>query len=156
MAKTEPPGRLRSSTGSPYERRGELLSQFSLHALALSGSLRDLFSTREGEPWGRARTLAFVGSSHFSLAAPGLTYEPLYVSYFADVAQRRVSGLFATPDPFRLNQSPLGAVHLPQAPTSVGRLRRRRGLSVAQVRWRFRRLSPIPGPSRWSSRNPKL
>jgi len=37
----------------------------------------------------------------------------------ADVARRRVSGLFATPDSFRLNQSPLGAIHLPQAPTTV-------------------------------------
>jgi len=33
----------------------------------------------------------------------------------ADVAQRRVSGLFATPDSFRLNQNPLGAV-LPPLP----------------------------------------
>jgi len=28
--------------------------------------------------------------------------------------------MLATPDSFRLNQSPLGAIHLPQAPTSVG------------------------------------
>jgi len=44
----------------------------------------------------------------------------------ADVAQRRVSGLFATPELFRLTQSPLGAIRLPQAPTSVGHLRCRR------------------------------
>lgn len=34
---------------------------------------------------------------------------------FAAVAQRRVFGLFATPDLFRPNQSPLGAGLLPQA-----------------------------------------
>jgi len=27
--------------------------------------------------------------------------------------------MLATPDSFRLNQSPLGAIHLPQAPTTV-------------------------------------
>jgi len=62
--------------------------------------------------------------------------------------------MLATPDPFRLDQNPLGANHLPQAPMSVDRLRHRRGLSLAQVRWQFPRLSPIPGPSRSSSRNP--
>jgi len=37
----------------------------------------------------------------------------------ADIAQRRVFGLFATPDMFGPNQSPLSAVHLPQALVSV-------------------------------------
>jgi len=41
--------------------------------------------------------------------------------------------MFATPDSFRLNQSPLGAVHLPQAPTSVGHTPSPEGLSLAQV-----------------------
>jgi len=135
MARVEPPGRLRSSTGSPYERRDDC-SRNLLTRVSLTGLLRGLFSARRGDTWGRAQALAFIASSHFSLAAPGPTYEPLYV-HVADVAQRRVSGLFATPDPFRLSQSPLGAFHLPQAPTSVDRLRHRRGLSLAWAGWRF-------------------
>jgi len=51
----------------------------------------------------------------------------------ADVARWRVSGLFATPDSFRLNQSPLGAGLLPQAPTSVGHTPFPGGLSLAQA-----------------------
>jgi len=62
----------------------------------------------------------------------------------ADVARRRVSGLFATPDSFRLNQSPLGAYHLPQAPTTVAHTSSPKGLSIARVGWDFPRLSPIP------------
>jgi len=46
--------------------------------------------------------------------------------FFADVARQRVLGLFATPGSFRLNQSPLGAIHQPQAPTVVDTLRYRR------------------------------
>jgi len=38
---------------------------------------------------------------------------------YADIARQRVFGLFATPVSFRLTQSPLGAYHLPQAPTTV-------------------------------------
>jgi hypothetical protein len=76
--------------------------------------------------------------------------------YIAAVAQRRVYGLFATPVPFRLTQSPLGAVLLPQALTSVDPPRRQGELSLAKVWWVFPRLSPIPVPSRSSSRNPKL
>jgi len=38
----------------------------------------------------------------------------------ASAAWRRVYGLLATPDSFGLNQSPLGAIHLPQAPRTVG------------------------------------
>jgi hypothetical protein len=37
----------------------------------------------------------------------------------ADIARRRDSGMLETPDSSRPNQSPLGAIHLPQAPTSV-------------------------------------
>jgi len=52
---------------------------------------------------------------------------------YADIAQRRFSGMFATPDSFRLNQSPLGAVLPPQAPTSVGHTPSPGGLSLAQA-----------------------
>jgi len=83
---------------------------------------------------GQRKTPTFIELSHFSLAAPGLTYEPLYALSIADVAQRRFSGLFATPDSFRLNQSPLGAVLLPQAPTPVGHTPLPEGLSLARVR----------------------
>ena len=54
--------------------------------------------------------------------------------------------MFATPVSFRLTQSPLGAVLLPQALTSVVPSRCRAELSLAQVWWEFLRLSSIPRP----------
>jgi hypothetical protein len=48
----------------------------------------------------------------------------------AAVAQRRISGLFATPESFRLIQSPLGADLLPRALVSVGNTPSPEGLSV--------------------------
>jgi len=45
----------------------------------------------------------------------------------------------ATPDPFGLDQNPLGAIRLPQVLTSVAPVRHRKGLSLARVRWRFPR-----------------
>jgi len=56
-----------------------------------------------------------------SLTAPRLTYEPTLRNFTADIARRRDSGMLATPDSFRLNQNPLGAIHLPQALTFVDR-----------------------------------
>jgi hypothetical protein len=61
----------------------------------------------------------------------------------------------ATPASFRLTQSPLGAVLLPQALTSVISSRHREKFPLAQVWWEFPRLSSIPIPSLSSSRNPK-
>jgi len=52
---------------------------------------------------------------------------------FTDVAQRRFSGMIATPESFRLTQSPLGAVLLPQALESVGPSPSPEGLSLALV-----------------------
>jgi len=62
--------------------------------------------------------------------------------------------MLATPDSFRLNQSPLGAYRLPQAPTTVGHAPLPEGLSITRVGWKFPRLSPIPRPSHSSSRIP--
>jgi len=70
------------------------------------------------------------------------------------VAWRRDYGLLATPDSFRLNQNPLGAIRLPQALTSVGAIRRRRSLSLAGLWWNFPRLASLPEPSLSSSRMP--
>jgi len=39
----------------------------------------------------------------------------------------------ATPDPFRLGQNPLGAIHLPQAPMSVEHTSSPKGLSMFWV-----------------------
>jgi len=50
---------------------------------------------------------------------------------YAAVAQRRSYGLLATPEPFRLAQSPLGADLLPQALVSVGDTPSPEGLSIA-------------------------
>jgi len=64
--------------------------------------------------------------------------------------------MFATPDPFRLNQSPLGAVLLPQAPSSVGHTPLPEGLSLARAGSAFHRLTPNPGQPLSSLRNPVL
>jgi len=92
--------------------------------------------------------LAFLDTSDFSLTAPGHRYEPLYViHYVADAARQRVLGLFATPDSFRLNQSPLGAVLQPQAPTTRRPTPLPESLSLIQVGCGFPRLSPTPTSS---------
>jgi len=77
----------------------------------------------------KTRTLCFVDTPSFRLAAPERRYEPLYVVNAA-VAQRRNSGMLATPEPFRLAQSPLGADLLPQALISVGNTPSPEGLSL--------------------------
>jgi len=115
-AETEPPGRLHTSTGSPYEPQRYTAS------IGCSGLLRGLFRHRQSGF--RARTLGpFFSSSR----RPATSYEPLYVSsILADVAQRQ-TWYAATPGAFRLCQSPLGAYLLPQAPTSVALSRHRGG-----------------------------
>jgi len=75
---------------------------------------------------------------------------------FAAVAQRRVSGLFATPDLFGPNQNPLGAVLLPQALVSVGPTPSPEGLSLALVGLFFLRLASNSAQPLSSSRNPGL
>jgi len=68
----------------------------------------------------------------------------LYVS-FTDIAQRRFSGMFATPDTFRPYQRPLGAVLLPQALVFVGRSPSPEGLSLVRVGLPIPRLLSISG-----------
>lgn len=75
---------------------------------------------------------------------------------FAAVAQRRVFGLFATPDLFRPNQCPLGSGLLPRLSSLVGRTPLPEGLSLAGVGSPVRRLASIPDRSFSSSRNPWL
>jgi hypothetical protein len=75
---------------------------------------------------------------------------------FAAVAQRRVFGMFATPDLFRPNQCPLGSGLLPRLSSLVGRTPLPKGLSLAQVRSPVRRLAPNPERPFSSSRNPQL
>jgi hypothetical protein len=62
----------------------------------------------------------------------------------------------ATPGPFRLNQNPLGAYHLPQAPTSVALTRYRGALPKAQEEVCFHPLAPIPAHPHSASRRPEL
>jgi len=86
-----------------------------LACVGLSGSLRDLF--RPGQVDLRARTL----SNHLVSASRLLDIRMSHSRLLTTGRGRRLSaaaslGLFATPDSFRLNQSPLGAYHLPQAP----------------------------------------
>jgi len=49
------------------------------------------------------------------------------------MARQRVYGLFATPESFRLTQSPLGAGLLPQALIPVGHSPSPEGLSITLV-----------------------
>jgi len=75
----------------------------------------------------------------------------------ADVARRRDSGMLATPDSFRPNQSPLGAVLLPQALTTVGTFPSPERLSLARAGSAFSDAKSVPGGSLLSSlRNPQL
>jgi len=80
--------------------------------------------------------------------------------HFAFDSLRRVkpttcSGLHATPDSFRLNQNPLAAYRLRQAPVLIAGLRYRSRFMVGQVRLDFLGYSPISvqsaSPSRASS-----
>jgi len=109
----------------PHTSGIELLSQTSPPASALpdhSGA----FSIAGWAILRAARTLPFLGRliSASRLLDIRMSLSTLFL--IADVARRRVSGLFATPDSFRLNQSPLGA--FPPAPGShsVETLRHRR------------------------------
>jgi len=84
-AETEPPGRLHSSTGSPYEPR-------SLAALAVNNCGHQLIRITPGPFQSQAGRLPGVTPWPvlFVLAATWTSYEPLHVSFiFADVAQRQ-------------------------------------------------------------------
>jgi len=119
--------------------------------LGLAGSLRDLF--RPGQVSLPART----PSKHLISASrlPDIRMSLSTLVYHRRRSAAASLGMLATPDSFRLNQSPLGAIHLPQAPTTVGHTPSPEGLSKLRVRWIFPRLSPISGPSLSSSRIPK-
>jgi len=117
-------GKDRASRPPPLQHRVpiraciELLSQTSPLALVLpdrSGTFSDQVRWLFGRE--RSRIISFQPHGSWTYVWATLGYLPQVV--VADVARRRVSGLFATPDSFRLNQSPLGAIHLPQAPTTV-------------------------------------
>jgi len=140
----------------PHTSRGEVDFSSVSADVGLIRIAPGPFQSQVEPSWGRAQ-------------APKLSMAPVRPRGFLDlrmslstlliiaaVAQRRISGMFATPVSFRLTQGPLGADLLPQAPKPVVPSRHREGLSIAQVWWEFRRLSPIPVPSLSSSRNPKL
>jgi len=109
MARPEPPGRLHSSTGSPYELTLPPAS-------ARTGLLRGLFGHRRGGSWGGTP----YEPSYLSLAAPGHPYEPLYAitaSAVATVAWRRA----------KVSSQPLvysGQTRAPWAPSTCPRLSR--------------------------------
>jgi len=88
MARTEPPGRHRSSTGPPYE-------SWMCRLLGVSADVGLIriapgpFQS-QGEPvWGQVREHLDLLWLQFGLAAPGRSYGPLYVTTNAAVAQRR-------------------------------------------------------------------
>jgi hypothetical protein len=88
------------------------------------------FQLRVWRVLGKTRTPCFVDTSSFRLAAPERRYEPLYVAYLRCRSAAANYGLLATPEPFRLTQSPLGAGLLPQALISVGHTPSPEGLSI--------------------------
>jgi len=119
LGRTVPPGRLRSSTGFPYEpasirsRRTPLTSVFPdcSGTFSVTGWAYLIVQVRTPDSY---RYVRFQPHSSWTIR---MSLSTLVIS--ADIAQRRVFGLFATPDMFGPNQSPLSAVHLPQALVSV-------------------------------------
>jgi hypothetical protein len=119
QGRTVPPGRLRSSTGFPYEP-----ASIRLRRTPPTSVLPDCSGTFSVTGWAHlivqvrtpdsSRCVVFQPHGSWTIR---MSLSTLVNS--ADIAQRRVYGLFATPDMFGPNQSPLSAVHLPQALVSV-------------------------------------
>jgi len=125
-------GQTRASRPPPLQHRVPTRAALKIRSLELSASVSliriapGLFHSVTGQP--------ALGTG----ARPGLTTGPFQPRgildvrmslstffVFVDVARQRFSGMVATPVSFRLTQSPLGAIRLPQAPTSVGLPRHR-------------------------------
>jgi len=113
MAKSAPPGRHplqhRVPIRAPVEAAGRRIAVASAYP-DRSGAFSD---TGQAHHWS-ARERAPYETSRFSLAAPGLTYEPLCVTTASERSPAQPGGELrsvATPDPFRPDQSPLGAYH---------------------------------------------
>jgi len=88
MARTEPPGRHRSSTGPPHELQWCRL----LGIAADVGQIRIApgpFQSQVEPVSGQVREHLDLMWLQFGLAAPGRTYGPLYATTSAAVAQRR-------------------------------------------------------------------
>jgi len=118
MAKTEPPGRHHSSTGSPYGLAFEPLSWTSWHASACPDRSGAFSDTGQANHWS-ARKRALFETSCFSLAAPGRTYEPLYVTTTSEWSPAQPGG------ETKVCSQPLthsGWIRAPWAPTTCPRL----------------------------------
>jgi hypothetical protein len=114
------------------------------------------FPSQVEPPWVRSASARTCCGSFSASRLPGSPYEPLYAISNAAVAQRRT---MVSSRPL----SPSGGLRAPWAPSTCPRLPRPSArpvtggdLSLAQARWAFRRLSPVPRPSISSSRNPEL
>jgi hypothetical protein len=79
---------------------------------------------------GKKRVLALSRRLRSASRLPNLDMSLSTLLGYAAVAQRRIYGLFATPESFRLTQNPLGADLLPQALVSVGNTPSPEGLSI--------------------------
>jgi len=126
---TEPPGRLPFQHRVPISAASCQLAPAFGH-VGLCGLLRGLFHNGRGVSWAKRGRFALSIRLPSASRLPKRRYEPLYVVNAA-VAQRRISGMLATPESFRLAQSPLGADLLPQALVSIGNTPSPEGLSLA-------------------------
>jgi hypothetical protein len=121
------PAAFRSCTGSPYLRRGSS-SRGNLVASACA-DCSAAFSITGGASLRQGANALLCRNVTFRLTAPVRRYEPLYVIVVRCRSAAANQGMFATPDPFRLDQNPLGAVLLPQALIPVGHSPSPEGLS---------------------------
>jgi len=156
MARSEPPGRLRSSTGSPYELHQAACADISA-CVSLPGLLRNLFSHRLGESWCEARTPHLYRTVSFQ--PRGILDIRMSLSTLVRFRRRSAAAsLWSVRNPCVIQADSEPPGRRPPAPGShVRRIHSSpKELSLAQVRWSFPRLSSIPAPSRSSSRSPKL
>jgi len=154
MAKSEPPGRLHSSTGSPYERQAICFRKSPPRRLVRiaprpfpSQVERSLGPTLAGH--------AFVAASIYASRLPGLAYEPLYFTFSPSSA---AAILWSVRNPWIIQADPEPPGRRPPDPRlpTPSDLSVTGGPFVSSGGVGLSRLAPIYGRPLSSSRNPKL
>jgi len=125
LARPEPPGRLHTSTGTPYEECRPACA--ARRSRRLTGSLRGLFSHGLGGSFTN-RSPGLLPSRPFKPRSFRTSHEPRHIFTAIAVADmtRRQAKVCLQPLIYQADQSPL-APFLVQAPKTVVPLRRRRG-----------------------------
>jgi len=143
MAKTEPPGRHHSSTGSPYELAFELLSQTSCQALACPNRFGAFSDTGQANHWSARKR----GTFRNVLFQPRGSWPYVWASlrdYHIKSGRRRspAAKLRYVRNPWIIQAESEPPGRLPPAPGSQTRQSHSspRNLSLARVGWSFHRL----------------